>query len=98
MPWETEDPNKIQWIYNTVFLLPVHTVARVESIEPVLKIHITDDEKMKEFLKEEPNAVSHDTIENSPILTATTKELQKFFLKYADNEKVFSNEIKLMRK
>lgn len=98
MPWETEDPNKIQWIFNTIFLLPVHTVARVESIEPVLKIRITDDEKMKEFLKEEPNAVGHDMIENSPFLTASTKELQKFFLKYIDNEKVFSNEIKLKRK
>jgi hypothetical protein len=97
-PWETEDPNKVQWEYNTVFFLPVHSFVRVGSIGPELKMRITDDEKMKEFLKEEPKAVGHEMIDDAPILTATTKELQKFVLKYADNEKVFCNEVTLKRK
>jgi hypothetical protein len=63
-------------------------------------MQVTDDEKMKELLKADPNAVKHDFLDDgpSPILTASTKELQNFVLKYADNDKVFANDITLSRK
>jgi hypothetical protein len=96
--WEPEDPNMIEWAYNTLFLIPGHTFIKVNSIEPQLKMLQTDDEKMREFLKADPNAVKHTLLEDKPVLTASTKELQAFVLKYADDDRVFSNEVVLTRK
>ena len=53
---------------------------------------------MEKLLKEKPTAVKHEMVEDRLILTASTKELQKFVLKYADDDRVFTNEIVLDRK
>jgi hypothetical protein len=58
----------------------------------------TNDEDMEKLLKEEPNAVKHTFVEDKLILTAPTKELQNFVLKYADDKRVFKSEIVLVRK
>ena len=97
-PWEQQDPNKIEWAYNTLFLIPGHTFIKINSIEPQLKMLRTDDEKMREFLEVDPNSVKHTVLEDKPVLTASTNELQAFVLKYADDSRVFSNEIVLVRK
>jgi hypothetical protein len=96
--WEPDDPNMIEWAYNTLFLIPAHTFIKIDSIDPNLTMRLTDDEKMKEFLKADPNAVEHTSIEDKFVLTASTKELQAFVLKYADDDRVFSNEVVLTRK
>jgi hypothetical protein len=64
-------------------------------------MRLTDDEKMGELLKENPNAVKHEVVEDYDggiVLAASTKELQAFALKYADDSRVFSNEIILSLK
>ena len=53
---------------------------------------------MKEFLEEHPDAVEHILVEDRIVLTASTKELQAFILKYADDEKLFPGDITLERK
>jgi len=98
VPWEQQDPNKIEWVYNTLFLVPAHTFIKINSIEPQLKMQVTDDEKMREFLKADPNAVKHTLLEDKPVLTASTKELQTFVLKYADDVRVFPGEIVLLQR
>ena len=95
---EQQDPNKIEWSYNYYFMIPVHTFIKINSIEPQLKIVLTDDDKMKEFLKADPNAVKHTVLEDKPVLTASTNELQAFVLKYADDTRVFAETIVLDRK
>lgn len=97
-PWNEEGPNKTDWLYNTLFLIPAHTFIRINSIEPQLKISLTDDEKMRDFLKANPNAVEHAVVEDKPVLTAATKELQEFVLKYTDDSRVFTEEGVLTRK
>ncbi len=97
-PCDTEDPNKIDWLYNVFFLVPVHTFIKIDSIGPQLKMRLTDDDKMEELLKEDPNAVKHMSIEDRFILTASTEELQAFVLKYADDSRVFPDEIVLNRR
>jgi len=97
-PWEQQDPNKIEWAYNTLFLIPAHTFIKINSIEPQLKMQVTDDEKMREFLEADPNAVKHTLLDDKPVLTASTEELQAFVLKYADDDRVFTGEIILVRK
>ena len=51
----------------------------------------------KKLLKEEPGAVKHELVEDGIILTASTEQLQQFVLKYADDERVFSEETILTR-
>ena len=88
-----EEPNEVKWLYNAFFLVSAHTFVRVDSIEPQLKLRITDDESMKKFLEKDPNAVKHEMVDGKAVLTADTKTLQKFVLKYADSNDVFSEEM-----
>jgi hypothetical protein len=65
----------------------------------VLKMRLTDDDAFKKLLEQDPNAVSHEIVEkDSVILTASTKELQRFVLKYAEGDKLFTEEKFLIRK
>ena len=98
LPWEPEDPNKMDWPYNSLFLIPAHTFVKVDSIEPQLKLRLTLESKMKELLKENPGAVEHTSVGKRLVITGSTKELQAFVLKYADNEKVFTDQVVLSRK
>ena len=98
VPWEPEDPEKVRWPYNSLFLIPTHTFAKIESIGPQLKMRITNEDDVKKLLKEHPDSVKHTAIEDRVVLTASTKDLQAFVLKYADDDIVFTNEIVLERK
>lgn len=97
-PWDEEDPNKVDWPYNTLFFVPAHTFIKINGIEPELKLQLTDDDELKKLLKEDPNVVKHELVEDGMILTAPTKELQAFVVKYADDSRVFTEEIVLNRK
>ena len=59
---------------------------------------LTNEEEMKKLLEEEPNALKHTFIEDKLVLTAPTKELRSFVLKYADDKRVFKGDIVLVRK
>ena len=98
VPWEPKDPNRVEWLYNTFFLIPAHTFLKIDSIEPHLKICWTTEDKMKEMLKENPDAVKHTLLEDRLVMTAPTKELQAFVLKHADDERVFPAKAVLTRK
>ena len=97
-PWEADDPNKMDWMYNSFFLIPAHTFLRIDSVEPPLKMRLMLESKVKELLTENPDIVKHASVGERLVLTAPTKELQAFILKYADNERVFTDEVTLVRK
>jgi hypothetical protein len=97
LPCVPQDPNQ-GWVYNSVFLLPVHTFIKVDTFEPQLRIRLTNNNEMEKLLKEQPNAVRNELVEDNIILTASTKELQTFVLKYAQDDRVFSDKIILTRK
>ena len=98
MPCDVEDPNKAEWPHNVFFLIPAHTFLKIDSMEPQLKIRLILEPQVEELLEQEPNAIKHAVIEDRVILTAPTKELQAFVLKYADGDKLFTDEIVLGRK
>jgi hypothetical protein len=97
-PCDEKDPNKVEWLYNALFLIPAHTFIKINAVEPQLKLQLTDDEEFEKLLKDDPNAVEHTLIEDKLILTASTAELQKFILKYADDSRLFTKESVLTRK
>ena len=99
LPYEPRDPNEKGWAYNSLFLLPTHTFIKVDAIGPQLILRLTDDEKFKKLLGEDPNAViKHTLLDDKPILTASTEELQAFVLKYASDPRVFMDAMVLSRK
>jgi hypothetical protein len=98
LPWEADDPNKMDWLYNSFFLIPAHTFLKMDAVEPQLKMRLTLESEMKELLTEKPDAVKHTSVGERLVLTAPTKELQAFVLKYADDSRVFTDEITLSRK
>jgi hypothetical protein len=99
MPSGEKDLDNAMWPYNAFFLIPAHTFIKINSIEPQLKLQLTDDDKLKELLKKDPNAVEHTLLdEDRLVLTAPTGRLQAFVLKYADDSRLFTEEIVLTRK
>lgn len=98
-PSKQQNPEDMQWFYNVFFAVGVHTFIKIDSIEPQLRMRLTDDNEMKKLLEEDPNAVKHTWLEDDKfILTASTKELQAFVLKYADDKRLFPGEMVLRPK
>jgi len=94
------DPNEAKWPYNKFFLVPAHAFVKIEALEPQLRLRLTDDEGMKKLLKEHPNAIKHEMVEDydgTVVLTASTKELQEFVIKFSDDPRLFTDEIVLTR-
>lgn len=99
LPCKSQDPEDMQWSYNAFLTVGVHTFMKVNSTEPQLKMQLTDDDELKKLLNEDPNAVEHTWLEDGKlVLTASTKELQAFVLKYADDKRVFIDETVLTRR
>jgi len=78
-------------------LLPVHTFIKVEQIEPALKMRIMNPDGLKEILEDRPDLIKHEMLEDRIVLTASTKQLQEFMLKHAQDEGVFSEQTTLER-
>ena len=98
-PWEDEkELSRLTWPFNFFLTIPVHTFAKVEISELQLKICLTDDDEFKKIVEAEPNAVGHQFVDGTPVLTSSTKDIQSFVRKYADDDRLFPNESILARK
>lgn len=63
-----------------------------------MKMRLMLETQLEKLLEENPDAIEHVAAKDKLVLTASTKELQAFVLKYADSDKVFTDEIILERK
>jgi hypothetical protein len=73
-------------------LLGVHTFMKIEQIEPTLQMRLMSPDKMKEMLEANPNLIKHEILEERDsqiLLTASTKELQRFMIEHAKDEGLF---------
>jgi hypothetical protein len=98
LPSGEQDIEKAPLVYNGFFFLPVHTFIKVDSIGDQLVIRVTDDDRFKELIQAVPAAVKHEIVDDRPVLTASTKELQEFVTKFAGDERLFPNDLTLSRK
>ena len=73
--------------------LPVHLFAHVRQIRPVLQLAFPNPDWIEKVLLSNPEILKHEVIEgprvDSVILTAGTEELQEFFSKQVQDEKLF---------
>jgi len=98
LPSGESEPEKTKLVYNAFFFVPSHSFIRVDAIGDQLKIRFTDDDEFKKLVEAEPKAVAYVATEERPILTASTKELQAFVTKYADDTRLFAHDMTLVHK
>ncbi len=97
-PSGEHDMEKTKLMYNAFFFVPAHTFLRVDSIDEQLTLRLTVEDRFKELLEADPDAVEFTRLDDRPILTASPKELQAFVVKYAGDERLFPGDITLIRK
>lgn len=78
-------------------LMPVHTIVHVQQIEPTLKATMLDPKWLEEHLKKNPAALKHEIVEDTLVLTASTKDLQQFFVKHLSTEGAYGEAMELAR-
>ena len=86
------------YMYNLFFMVPTHTIFKVESIQEELRLAITEEDKIRELLDEHPDSIENSVVEGRTVLTSKTEKIQEFILKYSEDERLFSDEIQLVRK
>lgn len=72
-----------------VHLVPAHTFLRIWIEGDVLRYAMLDLDWLKKMIAEKKVDIAHEQVDGDILLTASTKELQEFFLKYADDDKAF---------
>jgi hypothetical protein len=68
-------------------ILGLCSFVKVEQIDPILKIAMTDDERVNKIIETDPNILKCETpeIDKKLIITAKTEELQEFVIEYGIN-------------
>jgi hypothetical protein len=84
------EPNMPENGFYASHLLPTHSFMKIELSKNILKLCSMSIDSIDSLLKSKPNAVKHEKLESDNdrvVLTAPTKELQKFMLKYGTDKK-----------
>jgi len=83
---------------NAPCFAPMHTFTCIEIGQATVTLKMTVTDEFKKLLAEHPDAIACRQDEDQVVITAATKELQAFVLKYADDERLFPGKIELTRK
>jgi hypothetical protein len=75
-----------------------HLLARVPQIEPELKIAFTDFDWLQKQLTNNPSVLPHRREGDSLLLTASTKELQRFVLNHLGDGELFVKPGEMVRR
>ena len=86
-----DDPGPEENEWYTYHLLPLHSFLQVVQIEPILQMRCPDLDWLERYIATNPDAIRHEKIDDEIILTASTKELQSFWLKHLDTEGAFGD-------
>jgi hypothetical protein len=76
-------------------MFPGHLLVRVPQLEPELKLAFFDFDWLGKYLEKNPKALAHRTVgedDKGILLTADTRDLQKFVLKHLGEGELFDND------
>ncbi|MEN6577040.1 MAG: hypothetical protein ABFD90_11910 [Phycisphaerales bacterium] len=82
----------------SLHLVPAHTFMKVKQTEPNLVLSVINVEKVDNMLKDDPNLLKHERMEDRLVLTASSQELQKFLLTYGRSDDMFKDDTELTRR
>ncbi len=72
-----------------VAMFPGHLLVHVAQVEPGLKLAFCDLDWVEKYLQTNSTAIAHHTEQGEIILTADTRDLQKFVLKHLGTNELF---------
>ncbi|MDB6018301.1 MAG: hypothetical protein JWR19_2790 [Pedosphaera sp.] len=70
-------------------MFPGHLLLRVPQLAPELKLAFFDFDWLEKYLKANPQALAHRHEDKSILLTAGTRDLQRFVLKHLGKDELF---------
>jgi hypothetical protein len=76
----------------SVSMVPGHLLARLDQEPGGIRFAFFDFEWLGNYLKSHPDELAHRSENDSPVLTATTAELQRFVLAHAGDDELFELE------
>jgi len=80
-------------------MFPGHLLVHVPQIEPELKLSFFNFDWLAKYLQENPKAIAHREDEGRGIvLTAETRDLQKFVLKHLGTNELFKESGEMVRR
>jgi hypothetical protein len=79
-------------------MAPCHLFFKVHQIGGGPRLSLLDADWISKHLESNPDALKHRKTENHLLLTADTKDLQRFIIEHADNEDAFDKEDALVLK
>jgi hypothetical protein len=81
-----------------IHLIPAHTFAKFRVTNDTLFIWRFDPDWLKKLFDENRIRISHEKLDDQIVLTASTRELQKFVTKYANDPEAYIYPEVLIRK
>jgi len=78
--------------------LPTHTFVLITQTAGSVQISFPEPEWLKKILAKNPTAIRHEKMAGEILLTASTKDLQKFLLAHLNTEGAFAKPISVKRK
>ena len=78
-------------------MFPGHLLVRVPQIEPELKLAFFDFDWLQKFLEKHPKALAYHREDDRFLLTAGTRDLQKFVLKHLGEGQLFKKPDAMVR-
>jgi hypothetical protein len=91
-----EEPEMKNGLYKGL-LIPAHGFSRIWIEGDSVRLAYLDPDWLKKMINTKKIKIGHDFIDQGIILTAQTKDLQKFAVKYAEDAKAFSVKTELHR-
>lgn len=93
---EEEESN---YFSNIAPLLPAHSFAKIEFKDNEMKLYFFDAENLEKLLEQQKIRIKHERLKDDTfVLTASSEELQKFVVKYANQAEAFEDATVLKRK
>ncbi|OMP78705.1 hypothetical protein [[Flexibacter] sp. ATCC 35208] len=74
--------------------LPVHSYAKIQIDNNGFELNYLNTDLIYKLLNENKIRIKHESLEFENVITASTDELQKFVVKFADNKEFFNDPIK----
>src|SRR5262249_13675289 len=82
----------------TMHLVAAHTFSKIRIEGDFMYVAMLDPDRLRDAVKDGKFKIAYEVVENGIVLTAPTEDLQKFFLKYGEEETAYRKPRKLRRK
>jgi hypothetical protein len=79
-------------------MFPGHLLAHVPQIEPELTVAFCDFDWFEKYLEQNPRALAHHREGERIVLTAETRDLQRFVLKHLGTNELFKESAQMVRR